>query len=178
MVKMLIDGALVDGPRTMQVIDPSDETIAAEVPDATTADVDRAFAAAAKAFPAWRDSSPEARGAVLTAMANVIIENADELADLLIQETGRPMALAQFELLHLAVGYLSHYAELRLETELIVDEDTRRVALHRKPLGVVAAVVPWNAPVFIACIKISPALLSGTTIDVKAYHYLPYTSHT
>src|SRR3546814_7750929 len=80
MVKMLIDGALVDGPRTMQVIDPSDETIAAEVPDATTADVDRAVAAAAKAFPAWRDSSPEARGAVLTAMANVIIENADELA--------------------------------------------------------------------------------------------------
>src|SRR3546814_4011806 len=62
MVKMLIDGALVDGPRTMQVIDPSDETIAAEVPDATTADVDRAVAAAAKAFPAWRDSSPEARG--------------------------------------------------------------------------------------------------------------------
>src|SRR3546814_5271590 len=95
----------------------------------------------------WRDSSPEARGAVLTAMANVIIENADELADLLIQETGRPMALAQFEILHLAVGYLNHYAELRLETELIVDDDTRRVELHRKPLGVVATVVPWNAPV-------------------------------
>src|SRR3546814_12137093 len=53
MVKMLIDGALVDGPRTMQVIDPSDETIAAEVPDATTADVDRPVAAAATAFPAW-----------------------------------------------------------------------------------------------------------------------------
>src|SRR3546814_16813154 len=79
----------------------------------------RSVAAAAKAFPAWRDSSPEARGAVLTAMANVIIANADELADLLIQETGRPMALAQFEILHIAVGYLNHYAELRLETEQI-----------------------------------------------------------
>src|SRR3546814_2432943 len=89
MVKMLIDGALVDGPRTMQVIDPSDETIAAEVPDATTADVDRAVAAAAKAFPDWRDSSPEARGAVLPALANVIIENADELGELLIDRKSK-----------------------------------------------------------------------------------------
>src|SRR3546814_14560148 len=129
-----------------------------------------------KAFPAWRDSSPEARGAVLTAMANVIIENADELADLLIQETGRPMALAQFEILHLAVGYLNHYAELRLETELIVDDDTRRVELHRKPLGVVAAVVPWTAPVFIACHKIAPALCAGNTIVVQTAPSTPLTT--
>src|SRR3546814_2741511 len=80
MIKMLIDGALVDGPRTMQVIAPSNETIAAEVPDATPADVDRAVAAAAPAFPAWRDSSPEASGASLTAMPYGIISTADELA--------------------------------------------------------------------------------------------------
>src|SRR3546814_14116033 len=71
------------------------------------------------------------------------------------------MSLGQFEILHLAVGYLNHYAELRLETALIVDDDTRRVELHRKPLGVVAAVVQCNEPVFIAYNKITPALCAG-----------------
>src|SRR3546814_12739469 len=97
------------------------------------------------------------------------------MAGLLIQETGRPRALAQFEILHLAVGYLNHYAELRLETELIVDDDTRRVELHRKPLGVVGAIVPWNAPVFIAANKIAPALAAGNTVVVKTEPTKPLT---
>src|SRR3546814_20392483 len=87
MVKMLIDGALVDGPRTMQVIDPSDETIAAEVPDATTADVDRAVAAAAKALPACRDESTEAGGAVLNAREIVSTDKAYQVEAVRIPET-------------------------------------------------------------------------------------------
>lgn len=176
MPKMLINGALVEGARKMDVIDPSDETVAAQVPDATIAEVDQAVAAAKAAFPAWRDQSPEARSAVLQAMAKVIVDNLDELAQLLVQETGRPMALAQFEIGHLAQGYLNYYAGLRLAPEVIVEDDTRRVELHRKPLGVVAAVVPWNAPVYIACNKIAPALAAGNTIVVKTAPTTPLTT--
>src|SRR3546814_17130754 len=105
--------------------------------------------------------SPGARGDVLRAMAAKVADNAEELCALLVQETGRPMALAQFEILHLATGYLTYYAGLDVQPELIVEDDTRRVELHRKPLGVVGAIVPWNAPVSIAANKIAPALAAG-----------------
>ncbi|ALR19447.1 MULTISPECIES: aldehyde dehydrogenase family protein [Sphingobium] len=176
MVKMLIDGALVDTARHMDVIDPSDESVVAQVPDAGAAEVDQAVAAAKRAFPAWRDSTAQARGDALAAMARVIADNGDELAALLIQETGRPMALAQFEIAHLAQGYLNYYANLRIEPEILIEDDTRRVELHRKPLGVVAAVVPWNAPVFIACNKIAPALAAGNCIVVKTAPSTPLTT--
>lgn len=176
MVKMLIDGALVDTMRHMDVIDPSDESVVAQVPDAGTAEVDQAVAAAKRAFPAWRDTTPEARGAVIAAMAKVIADNVEELAHLLIQETGRPMGLAQFELAHLAQGYLDYYAGVRIEPEILIEDDSRRVELHRKPLGVVAAIVPWNAPVFIACNKIAPALAAGNSIIVKTAPSTPLTT--
>ncbi|MDB5687430.1 MAG: aldehyde dehydrogenase, partial [Rhizorhabdus sp.] len=166
MFRMLIDGAMVDGTRHLDVIDPSDETVAAQVPDATTADVDKAVAAAKKAWPAWRDTAPDTRGAVLTAMSQAIADNIDELAALLVQETGRPLGLAHFEL-GLARQYFDYYAAQRLTPEVIADDATRRVELHRKPLGVVAAIVPWNAPVYIAANKIAPALCAGNTIVVK-----------
>ncbi|RJG54135.1 aldehyde dehydrogenase family protein [Sphingobium terrigena] len=176
MVKMLIDGALVDTARHMDVIDPSDESVVAQVPDAGTADVDQAVAAAKHAFLAWRDATPEARGAVLTAMAQVVTDNLDELCQLLVQETGRPLGLAQFEIANLAAGYLNYYAGLRIAPEILVEDDTRRVEQHRKPLGVVAAVVPWNAPVYIACNKIAPALAAGNTIVVKTAPSTPLTT--
>ncbi len=176
MHKMLIGGTLEQGSRTLDVIDPCTGKAFETVPDATQQDVDKAVAAASAAFPAWRDSSPDARANVLEAMAGAIEANIDELADLLIAETGRPRDLAMFELGHLAVGYLRYYASLRLEPELLIEDDTRRVELHRKPLGVVAAIVPWNAPVFIACNKMAPALAAGNTVVVKTAPTTPLTT--
>jgi acyl-CoA reductase-like NAD-dependent aldehyde dehydrogenase len=176
MVRMLIDGALVDSTRHMDVIDPSDETVVASVPDAGTTEVDQAVAAALRAFPAWRDATADNRGAVLKSVASAINDNLDELAELLVQETGRPLGLAQFEIAQLAVGYLSYYADVRLAPEVLVNDETRRVELHRKPLGVVGAVVPWNAPVYIACSKIAPALAAGNTIVVKTAPSTPLTT--
>lgn len=109
-------------------------------------------------------------------MASAIDANLDELADLLIAETGRPRDLAMFELAHLATGYLRYYASLRFQPELLVENDARRVELHRKPLGVVAAIVPWNAPVFIACNKMAPALAAGNTVVVKTAPTTPLTT--
>lgn len=176
MHKMLIDGELVQGSRTMEVIDPSTGEAFESVPDATAEDVTLAVAAALNAFPTWRDRDVDSRSDVLEAMASAIEANLDELADLLIAETGRPRDLAMFELAHLAVGYLRYYASLRIEPQLIVEDATRRVELHRKSLGVVAAIVPWNAPIFIACNKIAPALAAGNTVVVKTAPSTPLTT--
>ena len=173
---MLIDGKIVDAAHTYNVIDPSDETVAGRAPDAGAAEVDRAVAAARGAFPAWRDRPAEQRGAVIQTMAQAISDNLDELATLLVLETGRPLGLAQFELAHLAQGFLQYYAQLRLEPEILIDDAARRVELHRKPLGVVAAIVPWNAPVYIACNKIGPALIAGNTVVVKTAPSTPLTT--
>lgn len=176
MYSMLIGGALDAGSRKMEVIDPSTGAEFAQVPDATAEDVEAAVSAAKVAYPAWRDLPPDRRGEVLEAMAAAIDENIEELADLLIAETGRPKDLAMFELGMLATGYLRYYAGLRIEPEILADDATRRVELHRKPLGVVAAIVPWNAPVFIACNKIAPALAAGNTIVVKTAPSTPLTT--
>ncbi|MES2258581.1 MAG: aldehyde dehydrogenase family protein [Pseudomonadota bacterium] len=167
MYKMLINGALVGADKKLSVINPADETVAATVPDAGPEHVDAAVAAASHAYAGgWRQTSHAQRKAVLNAIAAVIRENSEELAELLIRETGRPMALAQYEL-GLATQYLDYYAEQTLDVEILSDSAERRVELHRKPLGVVAAIVPWNAPLFIAVGKIAPALIAGNTIVVK-----------
>ncbi|MBD3731373.1 MAG: aldehyde dehydrogenase family protein [Sphingopyxis sp.] len=176
MLNMLIGGRLDAGSRTMGVIDPSDGRESATVPDATSADVDAAVAAAKAAFPAWRDAGADARGKVLEAMADAVAAHVEELADLLIAETGRPRDLALFEIAHLAQGYLRYYASVRTEPELIAEDDTRRVELHRKPLGVVGAIIPWNAPVFIACNKLAPALAAGNSVVVKTAPTTPLTT--
>ncbi|MBB4633310.1 aldehyde dehydrogenase family protein [Sphingosinicella soli] len=176
MARMLIGGELVEGSRTLDVIDPCTGAAFTQVPDADEGDVERAVAAAKAEYPAWSRIAPESRGQVLRAMAAKITENAEELCALLVQETGRPMALAQFEILHLATSYLNYYAGLEVHPELIVEDDTRRVELHRKPLGVVGAIVPWNAPIYIACSKIAPALAAGNTIVVKTAPTTPLTS--
>jgi acyl-CoA reductase-like NAD-dependent aldehyde dehydrogenase len=163
---MLIDGELVSANTTRDVINPVDETIAATVPDADIAMMDRAVAAAKRAWPAWRDTPIEERSAVLKKMSAIIAEHAGELAALLIKETGRPQGVAQFEL-GLCTQFLDYFAAQRLDPEIIVDEPHRRVEAYRKPLGVVAAIIPWNAPLYIAVNKIAPALIAGNTIVVK-----------
>ncbi|MDB5714877.1 MAG: aldehyde dehydrogenase [Sphingomonadales bacterium] len=174
MFKMLIGGMLVDSNRKYDVINPADETIVAAVPDASTADADRAVDAASKAWPAWRSSSHAIRRDVLTGISAKITENAEELAKLLVLETGRPMGIAQFEI-GLATQFLDYYAEQTLEPEILIDEPARRVELHRKPLGVVAAIVPWNAPLYLACNKIGPALAAGNCVVVKSAPSTPLT---
>lgn len=176
MPEMLIGGDLLGSQRITEVIDPCTAQVLTTVPEAGPAEVDRAVAAALAAYPGWAARPAAERGAVLHAMADAILANLDELCGLLIAETGRPMAVAQFELAHLAPGYLRYYADLRLEPEILAEDDTRRVEQHRKPLGVVAAIVPWNAPVYLACNKIGPALAAGNTCVVKTAPSTPLTT--
>lgn len=175
MFSMLINGALVDSDQHTDVINPVDETVIALAPQASITQVDAAIAAASLAYQPWRLTSQAERSAVLLAMSDIITGHADELALLLVQETGRPMSLAHVEL-ELAKQFLAFYAGQSLEVEVLSDSPQRRVELHRKPLGVVAAIVPWNAPVYLAVNKIAPALIAGNTIVVKPAPTTPLTS--
>lgn len=166
MYNMLINGEMVGAEKTVAVINPTDETTIAHVPDAGPAVVDQAVAAAHRAYARWRLSSYAERKGVLDAIAAVAAAHSDELCSLLMQETGRPLPIAQFEM-GLVQQYLAFYAGQKLDVEVLSDSAERRVEQHRKPLGVVGAIVPWNAPLFIAIGKIAPALMAGNTIVVK-----------
>jgi acyl-CoA reductase-like NAD-dependent aldehyde dehydrogenase len=172
---MLIDGQLADADARISVINPTDESVVAEAPDADTATVDLAVAAAARAYIGWRTTSHEQRRAALLAISAAVSEHGEELARLLVLETGRPMGIAQFEL-GLAKQFLDYYADQSLEVEILAEDAGRRVELHRKPLGVVAAIVPWNAPLYLAANKIGPALIAGNTIVVKPAPTTPLTT--
>lgn len=174
-MKMLVGGELMDGSGTSEVINPVDESVAATVPTANKALVDQVVSIAAEAFPLWRALPIEERGRVLQDISATVKEHADELAALLIKETGRPQAVAAFEV-GLATQFLDYYAQQRLEPEVLTDEPGRKVELHRKPLGVVAAIVPWNAPLYLAVNKIAPALIAGNTIIVKPAPTTPLTT--
>lgn len=171
MFSMLIDGHLTETDTRMQVINPSDETIAASVSDADESVVERAVRAARIAYSQWRSSPIEDRQALLRKMSAVLQKHAGELAEMLVLEQGRPLALAHFEV-GLAQRYLDFYAEQSLEVEVLADDANGRVELHRKPLGVVAAISPWNAPLYISLSKVAPALLAGNSVVLK----LPQTS--
>ncbi len=175
MYRMLIDGELVGANTTTDVINPVDESVIAAVPEADVAAMDRAVVAAKAAYATWQHSTYEDRAKVVGAISEAIKDNADEIAALLIQETGRPMGIAQFEI-GLATSFLDYYAGQRIEPELLMDEPGRRVEVHRKPLGVVAAIIPWNAPLFIAAGKLGPSLMTGNTIVLKPAPTTPLTT--
>ncbi len=112
------------------------------------------------------------RKAKLVEMGNAIAANAAELAALFTREQGRPLAMALGEIKQSAY-WLKATAKLDLPVDVTEDGDTRRVEVHHEPLGVVAAIVPWNFPVLLAIWKIAPALLAGNTMVVKPSPFTP-----
>lgn len=175
MFRMLINGALIDSRLQEPVLNPCDETVVALAPLADTALADTAIDAAAQAFSRWRHSAQGERRAVLLAIAGQIGAHMQELATLLVQEQGRPLPLALFEM-DLAIRYLNWFAGQSLDVEVQSDDTQRRVELHRVPLGVVAGIVPWNAPIHLAIAKIAPALMAGNSIVIKPAPTTPLTT--
>ncbi len=170
---MLIGGELHQGTRTIEVINPADETVIASAPNATVQEIDKAVAAAKQAFPAWSGSSLDRRKELLNQIADAIEENAEELLTLLVREQGKPMPLAQFEVLLLGVATLRQLDGSSLLPKVLEDSEARKATLYKRPLGVVAGIVPWNFPVAIALIKIAHAILTGNTIVVKPSPFTP-----
>lgn len=173
--KLLIDGALVDGASRFDVINPATGEAFASCPKADEAQLNQAVAAAKAAFPAWSATPIDQRAALVEVLADKLDERADEFAALLTREQGKPLPQASFEVMA-SSGTLRAFAQMRPETHVLRDEGGNRVVEHRTPLGVVAAITPWNYPVILAMNKIGPALVAGNTIVLKPAPTTPLTS--
>ncbi|WEK43875.1 MAG: aldehyde dehydrogenase family protein [Candidatus Sphingomonas colombiensis] len=172
---MTIDGAPASTARTLPVRNPATGAIFAEAPDASADDLDRAVAAAARAFETWRTVPITERKAALGRAADIIEAHADELAALFVSEQGRPYPGAKGEILGAAM-WLRATTMLDIPVDVTEDTDTRRIEVHHVPLGVVCGIVPWNFPVLLAVWKIAPALLAGNTLVLKPSPFTPLTT--
>ncbi len=173
--KLLIGGKLVDGDSTMDVVNPATEEVLTKCPRASEDQLNQAVAAAKAAFPAWSTTDIGERRKVLVAIADAIEANADDFARLLTQEQGKPLQDATGEI-HGAVAFTRYFASLDLPVKVLDDSEGRRVEAHRKPLGVIGAIVPWNFPMILMAFKLPPALLAGNTIVIKPAPTTPLTA--
>lgn len=164
--KLLIGGKLVAGDQTMDVLNPATEEVLAKCPRASKAQLNQAVAAAKAAFPAWAATPIAERKKALGAIADIIEKNANELARILTQEQGKPIGDATGEVYGTA-AFFRYFTMLDLPVKVLDDSENRRVEAHRKPLGVIGAIVPWNFPLILMAFKVPPALLAGNTIVLK-----------
>lgn len=173
--KLLIGGNLVDGDSTMDVVNPATEDVITQAPRASEGQLNEAVAAAKAAFPAWAATPIEQRRTVINAIANAIEAEAESFARLLTQEQGKPLQDATGEVLG-TVAFMRYFATLEMPVKVLDDNDGRRVEAHRKPLGVIGAIVPWNFPMILMAFKLPPALLAGNTLVLKPAPTTPLTT--
>jgi acyl-CoA reductase-like NAD-dependent aldehyde dehydrogenase len=173
--KQLIGGELVGGAREMDVVNPANGKPFAKCPVADEAQLDEAVAAAKAAFPAWSTKTQDERAALIVQLADAIAEQTDELSRLLTTEQGKPLNQAGMEIM--ICGFtLKAFAGMRIEPRMIQDDDKAKIYEIRKPLGVVAAITPWNFPLMMVVHKLGPALLAGNTIVIKPAATTPLTT--
>lgn len=174
-LKLLIGGELVDGDSTMDVIDPAAGASFMSVPRGSVRQANDAVTAAKAAQPGWAALSLEERRTYLNAFADAIHANADALTRMLVREQGKPLTEAAGEIAFTEV-FIRHFNTIDIPVEILQDDETKRVELHRKPLGVVVAIMPWNFPVLLASFKFPAALLMGNTFVLKPAPTTPVTS--
>ncbi|AMK24139.1 aldehyde dehydrogenase family protein [Sphingobium sp. TKS] len=172
--RMLIDGKLVEGASTLDVINPASGTSFASCARADAAQLDQAVAAAKRAFPAWSSLTYPERRAYLHRVAEALQARAEEVGTLLVQEQGKPFRQAQGEVAG-AVSALRWFADQELPLEVIRDNEKEKIVEQRTPLGVVATIVPWNFPLALLANKVAPALITGNTVVAKPAPSTPLT---
>jgi acyl-CoA reductase-like NAD-dependent aldehyde dehydrogenase len=172
---LLINGRLTPGALTMNVVNPATGEAFAASPRADAKQLDAAVQAAKAAFPAWSRLNVAARRAKIMAIADGIEGRLDELARLLTAEQGKPLRDAMGEVGG-AAAILRILASLDLPNKVLLDDAKEKIIEHRTPLGVVAAITPWNYPMSILVIKVAPALLAGNTVVAKPAPTTPLTT--
>lgn len=173
--RLLIDGMLVAGDATMDVVNPATESVIAACPRASGKQLDEAVAAAKRAFPLWAARPVADRAGALVEIADRIEANSEELSRLLTLEQGKPLPEAVLEI-GSAAAFFRHFATFELADKVIEDSAQRRVVQQHKPLGVVASIIPWNFPVLIAAFNVPLALLAGNSVVIKPAPTTPLTT--
>jgi len=156
------------------ILDPATGAAVGEAPVHSVADLEVAITAAAAAQPAWAALGHDARSAILLKAADAVERSAEELAQLLSREQGKPLngPNARFEV-GACAAWLRAAAGTPLAPETLVDDGETRAELHYRPIGVVGAIGPWNWPMMITTWQIAPALRMGNTVVVKPSEYTP-----
>jgi acyl-CoA reductase-like NAD-dependent aldehyde dehydrogenase len=169
---LLIGGELVQSAQQLDVINPALGTVFARCPAAQRADLDRAVAAARRAFPAWRALSFRERSALVKQLSQRLREKQHELAELLTREQGKPLAQSVAEI-DRGAAQSDGMVSIEIPTEVIADDNDKRIELRYRPLGVVGIITPWNAPVNLALGPLVSALYTGNVVILKPSPYTP-----
>ncbi len=176
----LLDGRWVqaDDGRSFEVHDKATGERLGSVPELGAAETRRAIEAAARAWPAWRRRPARERGHLLRALGQLMLARTEDLATLITREQGKPLAEARAEVAY-AAAYLDWYAEegKRVYGETIpAPSADRRLLVFREPIGVCAAITPWNFPLAMLARKVAPALAAGNPIIVKPAESTPFSA--
>lgn len=167
--RAFLGGEWVSGAARFVVHDPARGTVLAEMADCTRADAARAIDLAAKAQPGWAARAAKDRAAILRQWHDLVVVHAEDLAVILTAEMGKPLAEAKGEILY-GAAYIEWFAEeaKRIYGETIPGHRSdARLMVLRQPVGVVAAITPWNFPNAMIARKLAPALAAGCTIVAK-----------
>jgi len=164
---MTIGGRKIASDEMFVVVDPATGRPFANCPLASEQQVDDAIAAARAAFPGWSAMPIDHRAELLDRVADALEARKPDIARLLSREQGKPAHSSAVGEVSGAVGWIRATAKLRPQVEVLKDDETGRVELRRKPLGVVASITPWNFPILIAIWHIIPAILGGNTVVLK-----------
>ena len=167
-----IDGTFSDAADSFDSIDPANGVVWAKMPKATESDVDKAVVAAHKAFTSgvWPTLNASARGKLLYKLADLMAANADVLAELETRDTGKIRRETRAVILYISeyYRYFAGLADKLQGAHFDVDKPDMEAYTRREPIGVVAAIVPWNSQMFLSAVKLAPALAAGCTVVLKA----------
>ncbi|HEY0958154.1 MAG TPA: aldehyde dehydrogenase family protein [Novosphingobium sp.] len=174
--KFYIDGRWVDPvePKTSEIINPATETVSGVISLGSPADVDKAVAAARKAFPAFSETTREQRLDLLKSIQAEYARRQDELGDAITEEMGAPTGLARGFHVGLGAGHLQTAIEV-LE-KFPFEEQRGPTLIRREPIGVCGLITPWNWPMNQTCVKIFPALATGNTMILKPPQLAAYSA--
>lgn len=175
-----IDGAWVDadGRATIEVRDPASGDVIGTVPKVGVDETRRAIEAASRAFESWKRTTAKQRAGILRKWFDLMIENQEDLAVIMTREQGKPLAESRGEIAY-GAAFIEWYAEeaKRVYGDIIPTiADSRRLMVFKQPVGVCAAITPWNFPTAMITRKCGPALAAGCTVVAKPASFTPFSA--
>lgn len=178
--KAYINGVWVDAQshKNYEIRNPASGAVLAKVPSMSGADTEQAIAAANAALPEWRKRTAKDRSQVLRRWFDLIMQNQDQLATIMTLEQGKPLAEAKGEIAY-AASFVEWFAEeaKRIDGEILPGhQPDKRILILKQPVGVVAAITPWNFPSAMITRKAAPALAAGCTIVLKPAPQTPLSA--
>jgi len=176
--QLFIDGKWLDGTSTIAVTDPSDNSTIANVAVASDEDCAAAIDAASNAFKSWAKTAPRVRGEILRKAFEIMVAEADRLAEIITKENGKVLSDAKGEILYSAEFFRWFSEEaVRVNGEFrTAPNGDKRILVTKQPIGVSLLITPWNFPAAMATRKIGPALAAGCTVILKPAGETPLTA--